>query len=74
MAGTTQFATDDGSVAGAATTIGDNRGGLFHDRLPVGVRFVGDEHFPFLELVDVMRTLNDPHPTGSDLSRRRCAR
>ena len=39
-----QFAADDGGVAGAAAAVGDDGGGLFHDRLPVGVGLVGDEH------------------------------
>ena len=42
--GDAELAGDDRGVAGAAAAVGDDRGGALHDRLPVGVGHVGDQH------------------------------
>ena len=39
-----QLAADNGGVTSAAATVGDDRGRLFHRRLPVGIRFIGHQH------------------------------
>jgi hypothetical protein len=38
--------------------VGDDGGGLLHDRDPVGVGRPGDEDRPFDEAVDVLRVLD----------------
>src|SRR5688572_4660048 len=40
-------------MAGASPSIGHDRGGLFQDRLPVRIGFVGDEDLAGLELFEV---------------------
>ena len=49
-----QFAGDDRRVAGAAATVGHNRGRALHHRLPVGVGHVGHQHIAGLDLVHVV--------------------
>ena len=39
-----ELAGDDRRVAGPAAAVGDDRGGALHDRLPVRVGHVGDQH------------------------------
>src|SRR5690606_24992777 len=46
----TEFACNDRRVAGAAAAVGDNGGGAFHHRFPVGVGHVGDQYIAGLHL------------------------
>ncbi len=46
-------------MAGPTTTIGDDRTGDFHNRLPVRVRHIGDQDLAFLELTNVLCLFND---------------
>ena len=62
-----QFAADDGGVAGAPAAIGDDGGGLFHDRLPVRIGLVGDQNLALLELADELRALDDAHRARGNL-------
>jgi hypothetical protein len=62
----TELSAEDRRVAGAAAAIGDDRGCLLHDRLPIGVRFVGDEDLAVDELLQTIRRVDDPHPAGGD--------
>jgi hypothetical protein len=39
-------------MAGAASAISDNRCRLLHDRFPIGIGFLRDEHFTFLKFVE----------------------
>ena len=58
-AGDAKLAGDDGGVAGTAAAVGDNGGGDLHNRLPVGVGHVGDQHLAFLEAVDISHIGDD---------------
>ena len=62
-----QLAADDGGVAGAAAAIGDDRGGLLHGRLPVGIGLVGDEDLAVAELMQVLHPLDHAHRAPADL-------
>ena len=53
-------------MTGAATTVGDDRGGALHDRLPVRVGHVGDQHIAFLHLVHLVQAGNDLGLAGTD--------
>lgn len=46
-----QFAGDDGCVAGASVSIGDDGGSAFHDGLPVGIGHVRHQHITRLHPV-----------------------
>ena len=52
--GDAELAGDDRGVAGAAAAVGDDRRGPLHDRLPVGVGHVGDQHLALAELVHLV--------------------
>ena len=63
--GDAELAGDDRGVAGPAAAVGHDRGGPLHDRLPVGVGHVGDEHLAGLEvahLVGALSTRTAPAP------------
>ena len=62
-----ELAGDDRGVAGAAAAVGDDRGGALHDRLPVGVGHVGDEHLALVEVVHLLDRGHHPHRAGADL-------
>src|SRR3546814_4893480 len=63
----TQFARDDRRVAGAATTIGDDRAGAFHDRLPIRVGHVGDEHVARLYAMHFFDRTQKTYGASADL-------
>ena len=65
--GNTQLARDDGGVAGASATVGDDGGSLLHHRLPVGVGHVGDQHIAGLHLAHLGDVVNDAHASRTDL-------
>ena len=52
-----QFPADDGRVAGASAVIGHDRGGLLHDRQPIGVGHSRHQDRPFPEAGDLVRAL-----------------
>jgi len=62
-----QFTGDDRRVAGAAATVGDDGGSALHDRFPVRVGHVGDEHVTRLDLVHFLRILDDADRADADL-------
>ena len=62
-----QFARNDGRMASAAAPVGHDGSGTLHDRLPVGVCHVGDQHIAGLHLVHVFQAVDDAHRAGSDL-------
>ena len=47
IAGKSELATDDRRVAGASTAIGDDGGGFFHHRFPIGIGFLSDQNVAF---------------------------
>ena len=62
-----QLAADDGRVAGPAAAIGDDGRRLLHDRFPVGIGLVGDEHLAVAELMQVLHLLDHAHRPPADL-------
>ncbi len=46
-------------MAGTSATVGDDGGRLFHDRFPIWVGHIGDQHITFLYTVDIF---NRDHP------------
>ncbi len=54
-------------MAGSSAPVGNNGAGDLHDRFPVRIRHVGDQHFPFLELMNITCILNDMGNTLADL-------
>ena len=65
--GNTQFARDDGGVAGAAATIGDDRAGGLHHRFPVRAGGAGDQHLTGPEIAQTGGIGDDAHDAGADL-------
>ena len=65
--GDAEFPGDDRRVTGAAAAVGDDRGGELHDRLPVRVGHVGDQHVARVELVHLGEGGHHPHRAGADL-------
>ncbi len=61
-----EFAADDGGVAGPTAAIGDDGGGLLHDRFPVGIGLVGDEDFTGLKAGDGLGIGDDADAAGGD--------
>ena len=57
--GDAKLAADDCRVRGAPAFLGDDGGGNFHNRLPVGVGNLGNENFAGLELVELCGLGND---------------
>ena len=71
-----EFARDDRGVAGAAATVGDDRAGGLHHRLPVRAGEAGDQHLAGLEarnssVVLMTRTMPVPifSPTALPVTR-----
>ena len=48
-AGNAQLTGDNGGMTGPAATVGDDGRSNLHDRLPVGIGHVGDQHLALLE-------------------------
>ncbi len=61
-----QFAGDDGGVAGAAATVGDDGRGPFHDRLPVGIGHVGHQYVAGLNPVHILEARDHPRRARTD--------
>ena len=55
-------------MAGASAAIGDDRGSTFHDRLPIRVGHVGDDHVAILKLADLGHVLDDACRTLPDFA------
>ena len=62
-----ELASDDRGVTGASAAVGDDRGGPLHDRLPIGVGHVGDEHLALDELVHLVDRGQHADGAGADL-------
>ena len=60
-----ELAGDDRRVAGPATTVGDDRRRPFHDRLPVRVGHVRDQHLAGDELMHRIDRLKDTDRSGA---------
>ena len=63
----TQFAGNDGGVAGAPAPVGDDGRSTLHHRFPVGVGHVGDQNVTGLHLVHVGNVVHDAHRAGTNL-------
>ena len=63
-----ELARDDRRVAGAPAAIGDDGGGAFHHRAPVGSGDVRDEDLAGLEAVELRAVVEDAHGAGCDLA------
>ncbi|MNQ41558.1 hypothetical protein D3C85_552360 [compost metagenome] len=63
----TQLARDDRRVAGAPATVGDDGAGALHDRFPVRVGHIGNQHVAGLYLVHLGDIVDHPHLAGADL-------
>ena len=61
-----QFARDDGRVAGAAAAVGHDRGRALHDRLPIRIGHVGDQHVAGLHALHFIGTAYDARAAGAD--------
>ncbi len=72
-AGDAEFAGDDGGMRSAAAFVGHNRGGDFHNRLPVGVGHVRDQHLTLFESADTFDVHNNVSFAGGDLGTNRGA-
>ena len=59
--GDAEFAGDDGGVAGAPATVGDDGGGDLHDRLPVRIGHVGDQYVAGLDHRHFVGAGHQPH-------------
>src|SRR5690625_1957828 len=64
--GNTQFAGNDGGVAGAPAAVGHDGRGQLHDGFPVGVGHVSDKNVSTLDQVHLRYIPDDPHRTGTD--------
>ena len=62
-----QLAGDDRGVAGASAAVGDDGRGALHDRFPVGIGHVRDQHVALLELVHLVQRSDHPGFAGADL-------
>src|SRR5215831_7645046 len=61
--GYAKFATDNGGMAGASPPVGNDSRRLLHDRLPVRVGLVRDQHLPRLEGLQMMHIFDQTHRT-----------
>ncbi len=68
-----ELARDDRGMAGATAAIGHDRRGALHDRLPVGIGHVGDQHVARLELGSSRRVRTTRARAGADLVADRAA-
>ena len=50
----TKFPSNNGSMAGASTTIRDNGCGPFHNRLPIRIGHIGYQYLAIFEFIDIM--------------------
>src|SRR5699024_6847373 len=53
-------------VTGASATVGDNRRGAFHDRFPIGIGHVRDQHVARLHAVHFVDGFDVAHDAGTD--------
>ena len=64
--GNSDLPRDDCRMARPASLIGHDRGGLLHDRFPIGIRLFGDENFAGLKLAKIVRVENHSRAPGPD--------
>src|SRR5262249_46295902 len=64
--GDAELARDDGRVARAPAAIRDDGGRALHDRLPVGIGHVRDEHVAALHARHVLHVLDDAGRARAD--------
>ncbi len=57
---------DDGGMAGAAAAIGHDGRSALHDRLPVRVGHIGDQHVTGLHPVHLVQIMNNPGGASTD--------
>jgi hypothetical protein len=62
-----QLPGNDGRVARAPAAVGDDGTGALHDRLPVGIGHIGDQHIAGLHLVHFGQAVHPPHRPGTNL-------
>ena len=53
-------------MAGTTTTVGDDRAGALHDRLPVRVGHIGDQNVTRLNFVHLGNVVDDAHAAGTN--------
>ena len=68
-----EFATDNG-VAGASPAVRDDGRRLFHDRLPVRVGLVRDQHLAVLEGLQMLHIRDQTHRAMANFSPILCPR
>mmetsp|Transcript_6288 Transcript_6288/g.14487 ORF Transcript_6288/g.14487 Transcript_6288/m.14487 type:complete len:510 (-) Transcript_6288:1331-2860(-) len=61
-----QLTCNDGSVASAATTVGDDGTGLLHDGLPIRICHVSHQHLALIELGHLINAREDVHLAAAD--------
>src|SRR5699024_1880397 len=61
-----QFTGDDGRMAGAPATIGDNGGGALHDRFPIRIGHIRNQDVAGLDTVHFGDRLDVAHFAGAD--------
>src|SRR5690606_1927689 len=64
--GNAQLARNDGRMAGAPAAVGDDRGGTFHDGLPVRVGHVGHQHVAALHTCHFLDAADDARRAAAD--------
>ncbi len=62
----TQLTRDDRRMAGTSATVCDNRRGFLHDRFPIRVGHVSNQHVTLLNTVHFADVVNDFDFTGTD--------
>ena len=63
----TQLSRDDGSVASATATVGDNGAGTLHHGFPVRIGHVGHQHVAGLNLVHLTDVMHQAHRARTNL-------
>ena len=61
-----ELAGNDGGMTGASAAIGDDRGSPLHDRFPIGIGHVGDQHIAVLHPAHFLDIGDDPGRAGAD--------
>ena len=72
--GNAQLARDDGRVTGAAAAVGDDGRGALHDRLPVRIGHVGDQHVAGLHARHLGGVAHHARGAGADALADGCGR
>ena len=64
--GNAKFTGNNRCVAGTTTTVGDDSSCTLHNRFPIGVGHVGDQHVAGFDAVHFGRIFNHPHHALTD--------